>query len=234
MIGLGLDHFTKCVVLPQGEFAAFLRARPGERKQLLERLLGLGLYEKLRKAANLRWKLEDGRADQFQWQLQSALAHATPGAVREAEARVAALDQLRVHIDDISGDLSQLDQTIQSAGDRWKKAAAQLELLAEVRVPEGVAELATRHREAEERLREASEAKDAAAARLRAAQSARSDLPERAAIEKIVEEAAGPGTRGSGDYADTERTGGRGGGRRTRNETGEVGPERFHRGPGVA
>ena len=187
VIGLDLDHFTKCVVLPQGEFAAFLRDKPGDREKLLKRLLGLGLYDKLRKAANLRGKLEDGRADQLRWQLESALAHATPEAVRAAEARVAALDQLRVHIDDVSSDLSQLDQTIQSAGDRWKKAAAQLELLAEVRVPEGVAELATRHREAEERLRKASEAKDAAAARLRAAQAARSDLPERAAIEKIVE-----------------------------------------------
>lgn len=186
VIGLDLDHFTKCVVLPQGEFAAFLRDKPGDREKLLKRLLGLELYEKLRKAANLRSKFEDGKAAQFQ-QLTSALAHATPEAVRAAEARVAVLERLRMYIDDVSRNLSQLAVTIQSAHDRWTKAAEQLELLAEVRVPEGVAELATRHRQAKEKLREASEARDAAATRLRAALSARSDLPERAAIEKVVE-----------------------------------------------
>ncbi len=137
VIGLGLDHFTKCVVLPQGEFAAFLRAKPGERKQLLERLLGLGLYDKLRKAANLRWKLEESREGQLQWQLESGLAHATPEAVREAEAQVAALTELGKHIGEVATDLSRLTSAVQAASDGWTKAARQLELLAEVRVPEG-------------------------------------------------------------------------------------------------
>ena len=187
VIGLGLDHFTKCVVLPQGEFAAFLRAKPGERKRLLERLLGLGLYDKLRKAANLRWKLEESREGQLQWQLESALAHATSEAVREAEGRVAALDELREHIDEVSTDLSRLASAIQAAKDGWTKASRQLELLAEVRVPEGAAVLAARHREAEQKLRDTTEVRDSAAARLRASGKARDDLPERAAVEKIVE-----------------------------------------------
>ena len=187
VIGLGLDHFTKCVVLPQGEFAAFLRAKPGERKQLLERLLGLGLYDKLRKAANLRWKLEEQREGQLQWQLESALAYATPEAVCEARARLLALNQLREHIDEVSTELSQLATAIQTASEGWTKAARQLELLAEVRVPEGTAALATRHQEAEEKLRDATEGRDSATARLRATGKARDDLPERAAVEKIVE-----------------------------------------------
>ena len=187
VIGLGLDHFTKCVVLPQGAFAAFLRAKPGDRKQLLERLLGLGLYEKLRQAAHLRWREEEGREGQMKSRLESALAHATPEAVREAEAWVAVLDELGKHIDDVSTDLSRLATEIQTASDEWTKAARRLELLAEVRVPEGVAELATRHAEAEEELRRTSDARDAAADRLRAARAARDELPERAEIEKFVE-----------------------------------------------
>lgn len=190
VIGLGLDHFTKCVVLPQGEFAAFLRAKPGERKQLLERLLGLGLYEKLRKAANLRWKLEEGREGQLQWQLESALAHATPEAVREAETRVEALNRLREHIDGVSGQRVQLTTAIEAAVERQARGAEQLELLAEVRVPEGVAELATRHRKAEQELRRVSEARDAAEASLRHAEAARAALPERAAVERIVKQRA--------------------------------------------
>ncbi len=40
VLGLGLEQFTKLVLLPQGEFAAFLRADAEERRQLLERLFG--------------------------------------------------------------------------------------------------------------------------------------------------------------------------------------------------
>ena len=187
VVGLGLDHFTKCVVLPQGEFAAFLRARPAERKQLLERLLGLGLYERLRRAANMRWKLEEGRADNLQWQLDSALAHATPEAVQAAEARVEVLRRLREHIGKVVIQLTDLGARIQAAGDRATNAAEQLDRLARVRVPDGTAELATRYGEAEERLEKCREAWTAGAQRLRDARSAREGLPERAAIEKVVE-----------------------------------------------
>lgn len=37
-VGLGLEQFVKVVLLPQGEFAAFLRATPEDRRGLLERL----------------------------------------------------------------------------------------------------------------------------------------------------------------------------------------------------
>lgn len=187
VIGLGLDHFTKCVVLPQGAFAAFLRAKPGDRKQLLERLLGLGLYEKLRQAAHLRWREEESREGQLKSRLESALAHATPEALREAEVRVAVLNELGKHIDEVSTDLSRRATEIRTASDEWTKAARRLELLAEVRVPEGTAELANGHAEAEEQLRRTSAARDAAADRLRAARAARDELPERAEVEKFVE-----------------------------------------------
>ncbi|MDE2982408.1 MAG: SMC family ATPase [Gemmatimonadota bacterium] len=187
VIGLGLDHFTKCVVLPQGDFAAFLRSKPGERKQLLERLLGLGLYERLRKAANMRWKLEEGRADNLQWQLDSVFANATQDAVWAAKARVGVLARLRRHVDEAAGQFGDLDSKIQDAAGRSTKAAAQLNLLARVRVPDGTADVATRHREAEQKLQQSAEAWNAAARRLRDAGSARAGLPEKAAIEKVVE-----------------------------------------------
>ena len=187
VIGLGLDHFTKCVVLPQGEFAAFLRAKPAERRQLLERLLGLGLYERLRKAANLRWRVEEGRADNLQWQLDSVLAHATPEAVRAAEGRVAVLDRLREHFDEIAVQLNALDSKIQAAADLSTQATAQLDRLAGVRVPDGTAQLASRYQVADQEVKRSTEAWTAAAQRLRDARGAREDLPEKAAIDKVVE-----------------------------------------------
>ena len=38
ILGMGLEQFIKVVLLPQGDFAAFLRASPEERRSLLEKL----------------------------------------------------------------------------------------------------------------------------------------------------------------------------------------------------
>ncbi|MCY3838285.1 MAG: SMC family ATPase, partial [Gammaproteobacteria bacterium] len=44
LLGLDFRQFTTCAVLPQGEFARFLHAPPGERQKLLTRLLGFSVY----------------------------------------------------------------------------------------------------------------------------------------------------------------------------------------------
>ena len=44
VLGMGLDQFSKVVLLPQGDFAAFLRASPEERRGLLERLFDVAGY----------------------------------------------------------------------------------------------------------------------------------------------------------------------------------------------
>lgn len=44
VLGLGLDQFAKVVVLPQGEFAAFLRSSAEDRRALLERLFDISAY----------------------------------------------------------------------------------------------------------------------------------------------------------------------------------------------
>jgi exonuclease SbcC len=48
VIGLPYEQFTKCVVLPQGDFAAFLHAKPAERQKILVNLLGLDVYGQIR------------------------------------------------------------------------------------------------------------------------------------------------------------------------------------------
>jgi len=40
LVGLGPDQFTQLILLPQGEFAAFLRASPEQRRPLLQKLFG--------------------------------------------------------------------------------------------------------------------------------------------------------------------------------------------------
>src|SRR3954447_14175219 len=53
-VGLPYEQFTSCVVLPQGQFADFLHAKPATRQQILVNLLGLGIYEEVQKKATER------------------------------------------------------------------------------------------------------------------------------------------------------------------------------------
>jgi len=47
LIGLNYEQFIKAVLLAQGEFAQFLRAKKDERGELLEKITGTGIYRQL-------------------------------------------------------------------------------------------------------------------------------------------------------------------------------------------
>src|SRR5690349_18947158 len=51
-VGLPYEQFTSCVVLPQGEFARFLHAKPAERQEILVNLLGLNVYQRIGERAD--------------------------------------------------------------------------------------------------------------------------------------------------------------------------------------
>lgn len=48
ILGLGVREFSKCIALPQGEFSAFLKAKPAERTDIMSNIFDLSCYgEKL-------------------------------------------------------------------------------------------------------------------------------------------------------------------------------------------
>lgn len=51
LLGLRYEAFTQAVVLPQGEFARFLKSQPRERREILRDLLRLQVYERMRRVA---------------------------------------------------------------------------------------------------------------------------------------------------------------------------------------
>lgn len=88
IIGLDRAQFVQTIVLPQGEFASFLRADPEHRRSLLQKIFGTEVYEKMQQ------RLEEMRREQ-----QRAVAEAR-GALRSAAAHfagAAALDDAAAH-----------------------------------------------------------------------------------------------------------------------------------------
>ena len=95
LLGLDVDAFTQAVILPQGEFARFLKTDPGKRREMLRTLLRLDVYERMRQAAqdtSTRKKLELEALEQrlreeYDGVSEAALA-ALQGELQQAEARL--------------------------------------------------------------------------------------------------------------------------------------------------
>ena len=81
-IGLTFDQFRRSILLAQGDFAAFLKAKSDERSELLERMTGTELYSAISKRAYAKAKeIEESL------RLQEEAAKALP--ILEADARAA-------------------------------------------------------------------------------------------------------------------------------------------------
>src|SRR5262249_8400580 len=63
LLGIGYEHFTQCVLLPQGRFAEFLHAKPSDRQDLLIELLAYAVYEQVGSLARERAKIAGAEHD---------------------------------------------------------------------------------------------------------------------------------------------------------------------------
>jgi exonuclease SbcC len=147
ILGLPFDHFTKCVVLPQGEFARFLHDKPAARQDLLVRLLNFGVYERMRIRANQLAAEAESRAE-FQRRELEELAFATAEAEAEAKRRVRELGQLTNQVHKAAPAIERLDAAVAEATANAASAHAFVDLLGEVTVPGGLVAHAEQQREA--------------------------------------------------------------------------------------
>jgi DNA repair protein SbcC/Rad50 len=87
MVGLDFDGFTRSVLLPQGRFAEFLTGEAKKRRDLLNDLLDLHLFERMKKRAGELEGKARAEADAAERLLEDAFGHATPAALRAARAQ---------------------------------------------------------------------------------------------------------------------------------------------------
>ncbi|GAB3583291.1 AAA family ATPase [Calidifontibacter terrae] len=109
-LGLGLEQFAQVVLLPQGEFAAFLRAKADERAALLERLFDISRFADVERwLADHRRELR-GRVDAADASARTALVRAEESLTDHAPQidhwRSLPLDDLPAQIGAAAADLS--------------------------------------------------------------------------------------------------------------------------------
>src|SRR5918993_715099 len=183
LLGLPFEHFTSCVVLPQGEFAEFLHAKPADRQAILTRLLGLGVYERIARDANREAATQGERAALLAEQL-SAYADVTDAALTAATGRVGALEALSDNVAELVPDEEAATAAVAEADAVVTALHAERARLTALAPPGGLAALDDRRKEAEERRAVArarfsdAEAADDAARKLLA------DAPARAPLER--------------------------------------------------
>src|SRR4051794_25343026 len=95
LLGLDFEQYCRCVVLPQGAFAAFLHDTPKGRQDLLAGLLDVAHYRALGQEANQRAAVAAQRAAFLDERLAGGLGGATGDSVGAANERVEQLARLR-------------------------------------------------------------------------------------------------------------------------------------------
>ncbi|MDP9336729.1 MAG: AAA family ATPase, partial [Actinomycetota bacterium] len=169
LLGLSFAHFTKCIVLPQGEFARFLHDEPAKRRDLLVRLLELDVYDRIGQLARERAKEAAGAIELESRQL-AELAFATEEIRATAAQRVAQLREIYKAVDAAGVDDDADTAAIAELQARVTMSTGHIEVLRAVVVPPGIDDIAAELEQARAALDAATQAHARASAEIVAAE----------------------------------------------------------------
>ena len=177
LIDLNFDQFRRSVLLAQGDFAAFLKAKKDERSSLLERITGTELYSELSIAAFERARQEKDALSQIAERMQNQIPLDTEARQLLEQQRdqcIAQLAELDKHIAstqkiiDWYAELKKRQQAEQFAREAlsvsqqaWDAAEAERQLMQKVEAAQPLRPLLNHyqtaeaeHREAEQKLKD--------------------------------------------------------------------------------
>lgn len=178
LLGLPFEHFTRCVVLPQGEFSRFLHDKPSDRQNLLVELLNLGVYDEMGQRARAIAASAKGQVALLERRLDD-YAFATEEARAEAADRVRQLEALKARVIESRPALLSLEATAAGAKAELAENERLKALLGSVSVPPAVAKLGADLSVSEASLRAAEIAAEEAEKSVDAADKGRTALPDR-------------------------------------------------------
>ena len=186
LLGLGFEHFTKAVVLPQGAFADFLTDTPKERQNLLRALLDLGLFERIKVVANERASIAKGRVDT----LEENLAKLDVPGAEELAAAETRLSILAVALKELPARMEKVESlrvVSVEAEKRRQELASRLEMLRHAALPDDLVTLKDLATESKAKLAAQKEAVDRLTARKGTLVSEVETMPARSDLERWLD-----------------------------------------------
>jgi exonuclease SbcC len=185
-VGLPYEQFTSCVVLPQGEFARFLHAKPAQRQEILVNLLGLHVYQRIGERAGAAQREAEARAAATR-SLLGDISGADDAALADAAD---ALDRARRLVADVDAGLPALTEAI-AAGEAARvdleRVERELTTLSAVRVPAGVASLGESAARSRELAEQADQAVLAAEEREEKARAELAESGDKAGLARLAD-----------------------------------------------
>ena len=182
LLGLDVRQFNRTVVLPQGKFAAFLHDKPGDRQTTLVRLLGMDLYRRIGQAARKRAARAKNQVEALQPEFDSATRELTDERRVALESLImdldAALSRFRADIETITA----LDSELRDLDREIEQRNNQLDRMAGIVAPAGLAELAEEITRAAKARTDAERLRKELSARRRLAKEALESGPDVATV----------------------------------------------------
>ncbi len=187
LLGLTYDHFTKAVVLPQGDFADFLTDKPRDRQALLRALLDIGLFEKVMQLANLRARTAETRAQTIEEglaKLNVPTSEQLDAARQRLDALILAGEELPTRV----GKLSEIESAAAGARSACLAAGEALGRLQAIAPPADLETLDQDRVESHFRLESAKSALAALEEQAKEIEAGLAVLPSPATLEKWQED----------------------------------------------
>jgi exonuclease SbcC len=182
LIGLNFDQFTTCVVLPQGDFERFLHETPGQRQDLLTKLLGVDLYEVMGNLARLREASTRRSAQLYREELER-LKGASKTDERRIKERVLQLLNLKKDIEQAEPELSELRRRAEEGKADARRFEQNVGHLGALETPRGVSDLGGKLERARSALAAAGDARSRADQAREAAEADLERLPDVRGLE---------------------------------------------------
>jgi exonuclease SbcC len=143
VLGLNYSQFIKTVVLPQGDFARFLHDTPGDRQQLLRRLLDLELYGEMGKSARAIASRNAMEIEVLEGEL--AGDQPTPEGLVELEARQAEVEKAREDSSELLTRHKESTEKLRELQPHLLALVNRLTVLRELDIPEGIETISEQH-----------------------------------------------------------------------------------------
>lgn len=119
IIGLGVNEFAKCIALPQGEFSAFLSAKPSERTEIMSNIFDLTRF-----GDKLSYKVKE-RVNEYDKEIASLSA----GRELVAYATDEVLSETSSGLGNVKEELNEASKTLEEKNEKYSKGKADFEKL---------------------------------------------------------------------------------------------------------
>ncbi|MDE0376238.1 MAG: SMC family ATPase [bacterium] len=183
ILGLDVEQFNRTVVLPQGKFATFLHAKPGDRQKTLVRLLGMELYGRIGRAARQRAARARNHVEALQPDFERKTGELTDQGRDVLTSRIRELDAAHSRFKADREAINTLDAELRDLDAEIGRLDHQRHRMEGIAAPAGLAELADQIAEAVRTRIQTEERRRDLGTKRRAAREALENGPDVATVQ---------------------------------------------------